>query len=57
MKNEPTYQEMVKYQKEFEMWESAISCIGREKYKKGQLGSVNEGGSINALSEKKASGY
>lgn len=52
MKNEPAYQEMLKHKSEFEKWSSTISCIGREPYVKESLGSVHEGGCINALSKK-----
>ena len=53
IKNEPAFQEMVKYKQEFEKWSSAVSCIGREPYTQGALGSLDEGGCINALSKKK----
>lgn len=52
MKDEPAFQEMTKYKLELEKWSSAISCIGREPYVKGALGSIDEGGCINALSKK-----
>lgn len=52
MKNEPAFQEMTKYKSELEKWSSVISCIGREPYVERALGSINEGGCINALSKK-----
>jgi len=52
IKDEPAFQEMVRFEQELMRWGSAISCIGRENYS-GGTGSLYEGGCINALSEKK----
>ena len=53
IENEPAYQEMVVLHQELEKWGSAISCIGRQPYEDKEYGSLDEGGAINALYEKK----
>ena len=50
---EPAYQEMRILQAELEKWTSAISGLGREPFNDKKYGSLEEGGAINALHEKK----
>jgi hypothetical protein len=50
---EPAYQEMRILQAELEKWTSAVSCLGREPFNGREYGSLEEGGAINALYEKK----
>lgn len=56
IEQEPAYQEMVILQHELEMWGSAISCLGRNVLAESRYGDLNEGGAINALTEKQALG-
>ena len=56
IEHEPAYQEMVILQHELEMWGSAISCLGRKVFVQGRYGELNEGGAINALTEKQMVG-
>ncbi len=56
IEHEPAYQEMVILQHELEMWGSAISCLGRKVFSHGRYGDLNEGGAINALTEKQMVG-
>jgi hypothetical protein len=50
---EPAYQEMRILRAELEKWTSAISCLGREPLDDREYGSLEEGGAINALYNKK----
>ncbi len=50
---EPAYKEMMILQAELEKWTSAISCLGREPLDERKYGSLDEGGAINALYQKK----
>lgn len=44
---------MMVLQAELENWMSAISCLGREPLDERKYGSLDEGGAINALYQKK----
>lgn len=53
IETEPAYKEMMILQEEMNKWISAISCIGRDPSIDREYGSIDEGGAINALFEKK----
>jgi hypothetical protein len=54
IENEPAYQEMTILQAELEKWTSVISCLGREPIEDTEYGSLDDGGAINALYQKKS---
>lgn len=45
----PALKKLAEYREEREKWQGMISCFGRDPYEDGKVGSIDEGGAINAL--------
>ncbi len=45
----PALKKLAKYRDEREKWQGMISCFGRDPYEDGKVGSIDDGGAINAL--------
>ena len=45
----PALKKLAQFQAEREKWQGMVSCLGREPYEEGKVGSIDEGGAINAL--------
>ncbi|MCP4692333.1 MAG: hypothetical protein GY859_30085 [Desulfobacterales bacterium] len=45
----PARKKLNEFREEREKWQGMISCLGRDPYEDGKIGSIDDGGAINAL--------